>query len=148
MGTGSSDASIHLRIPAATKGRWIRASRAAGMRLTDWITQAVEAQMAQQLTKITIPDDVGFSDLRLARDSYGMVSFDWTPIERICAASGVDVAILRDGPEDNVAGLVVRWYEAHLEAGGEADPIAEDLLAEVRAEDAAGQHVSHAPGRA
>ena len=104
--------------------------------------------MAQQLTRITIPDDVGFSDLRLARDSDGMVSFDWTPIERICAASGVEVALLRDGPEANVAGLVVRWYEAHLDAGGEIDPIAEDLLAEVRAEDTSGQHVSHAPGRA
>lgn len=39
-----TDALIHLRVPAATKGRWVRASRAAGMRLTDWITQAVEAQ--------------------------------------------------------------------------------------------------------
>lgn len=34
---------IHLRVQAATKGRWVRASRAAGMRLTDWIVDAVEA---------------------------------------------------------------------------------------------------------
>jgi len=31
--------------PAATKGRWVRASRAAGMRLTEWIVDAVEAHM-------------------------------------------------------------------------------------------------------
>lgn len=36
------DAVIHLRIPAATKARWVRESRAAGMRLTDWIVQRVE----------------------------------------------------------------------------------------------------------
>lgn len=42
-----TDSLIHLRVPAAIKGRWIRASRAAGMRLTDWIAQAVEAHMPQ-----------------------------------------------------------------------------------------------------
>lgn len=51
-----NDSLIHLRVPAATKARWVRASRSAGMRLTDWITEAVETQMQQQLTKITIPD--------------------------------------------------------------------------------------------
>lgn len=70
-----NDALIHLRVPAATKARWVRESRAAGMRLTDWICQ-------------------------------------------------------------------------HLSAGGERDAVADDLIAEVRAEDAAGQQYSHAPGRA
>lgn len=51
-----TDALIHLRVPVATKGRWVRASRAAGMRLTDWIVDTVEAYMAQQMTKIAIPD--------------------------------------------------------------------------------------------
>ena len=142
-----TDALIHLRVPSATKGRWVRASRAAGMRLTDWIIEAVEAHMLRQLTTITITDDVRFSDLRLQRDADGAVSFDWTPIERICAASGLDVAVLRAGPEDNVSGLIAQWYIAHRAAGGEPDPVQEDLIAEVRAEDAAGQPYSHEPGR-
>lgn len=104
--------------------------------------------MQQQIAQITIPDDVSFSDLRLARGADGMVSFDWATIERICAASGVPVEMFRDAPEDNVAGLIINWYAAHRQNGGQLDPVAEDLLAEVRAEDAAGQHVSHAPGRA
>mgnify|MGYP001055295233 CR=1 FL=1 len=33
---------IHLNVPAPLKGRWVRASRAAGMRLSDWIVQHVE----------------------------------------------------------------------------------------------------------
>ena len=37
---------------------------------------------------------------------------------------------------------------AHRAAGGDADSVAEDLLAEVRAEDAAGQPYSHKPGHA
>lgn len=41
-----SDAVVHLRVPAATKARWVRESRAAGMRLTDWITTRVEAMAA------------------------------------------------------------------------------------------------------
>lgn len=144
-----TDALIHLRVPSATKGRWVHASRAVGLKLTDYITHAVEAYMQQQMMiKICIPDDVRFSDLKLSRDADGMIRFDWEPIDRICAASGVDPAILKEGPEDNVSGLIVRWYEAHLAAGGARDPVQDDLLGEVLAEDAAGQHHSHAPGRA
>lgn len=143
-----TDSLIHLRIPAATKGLWVRASRAAGQRLTDYITTAVEAYMQQQSARIAIPDDMDFSELRLARDADGAVSFDWAVIERICRASNLPAELLREGPEDNVAGLLIGWYCVHRERGGAADPVAEDLLAEVQAEDAAGQTYSHAPGRA
>lgn len=142
------DSLIHLRVPAATKGRWVRASRAAGMRLTDWIVDAVEAHMQQHLAKVAIPDNLNFSDLRLARDPDGGVSFDWAVIERICEASGLSVEMFSDASEDNVSGLIAGWYQAHRQHGGEADPVAEDLLGEVHAENAAGQHASHAPGRA
>jgi len=142
-----TDAIIHLRVPAATKGRWVRASRAASMRLTDYIVQAVEDHMSQQVAQISIPDDVAFFDLKLARSSDGHVSFDWALIERICVASNVPIELLRDGPEDNVSGLIVAWYMTHRQRGGAADPVAEDLLAEVRAEDAAGQKISYTPGR-
>lgn len=143
-----TDSLIHLRVPAATKGRWVRASRAAGLRLTDYITCAVEAKMQQQLTRVAIPEGLDFADLRLARDPDGAVSFDWAVIERICAASGMPVELLREGPEDNVAGLLIGWYSAHRAAGGAPDPVAENLLAEVRAEDAAGHAYSRVPGRA
>lgn len=139
---------IHLRVPAATKGRWVRASRAASQRLTDYITSAVEAYMQQQLTRLAIPDDIDFAALHLARDADGAVSFDWAVIERICRANNVPIELLREGPEDNVAGLLIGWYSAQRAAGGAHDPVAEDLLAEVQAEDAAGQAFSYEPGRA
>jgi len=85
---------------------------------------------------ITIPDDVSFEDLRLGRDADTReVSFEWAPVERVCAASSLDVALFRSAPEDNVAGLIVAWYSEHLARGGEPDPVAEQLLAEVAAED-------------
>lgn len=143
-----SDAYIQLRVSAATKGRWVRASRAAGVRLTDWIAQAAEAYMSQQQTRVLVPDDVEFENLHLTRDADGAVSFDWAPIERICEASGISVDVLKDGPEDNVSGLIVTWYSEHRRHGGAPDAVAEDLLAEVKAEDAADQRVSHKPGRA
>ena len=37
-----TESTVHLRIPAALKARWVRASRAAGQRLTDWIVARVE----------------------------------------------------------------------------------------------------------
>lgn len=38
-----TDALIHLRVPAGLKARWVRESRDAGQKLTDWIVQRVEA---------------------------------------------------------------------------------------------------------
>ena len=137
-----------MRVPMALKGRWVRESRAQGMRLTDWIINRVEASMQSRLAAVAIPADVRFSDLKMARAPDGHVSFDWAPIARICAASGQDVAIYRDGPEDNLASLLSAWYHAHRAAGGELDAVYEDLIAEVRAEDVAGQKYSHKPGRA
>ncbi|AXE32749.1 hypothetical protein DK842_17960 [Chromobacterium phragmitis] len=138
---------IHLFVPRAAKSRWVWASRAAGMKLSDWLSQAAEAHMQQQLARVAIPDNVDFSDLRLARDSDGHVSFDWPTIERVCVASRMPVEVLRNGPEDNVAALIVAWYQAHLKNGGARDAVADDLISEAMAEDDAGQSFSHAPGR-
>lgn len=139
------EALIHLRVPAATKGRWVRASRAAGMRLTDWIIQAVEAYM---LTTIKIPADLAISDLQLAREVDGSVSFDVGVIARIEAASGLPEGHFMSQPEDALAALLTTWYRVHLRNGGAQDPVWTDLIGEVQVEDARGQHVSHPPGRA
>lgn len=104
--------------------------------------------MQQQLTRLAIPDDIDFAALHLARDADGAVSFDWAVIERICRANNLPVELLREGPEDNLAGLLIGWYSAHRNAGGAPDAVAEDLLAEVQAEAAAGQAFSYEPGRA
>lgn len=98
---------------------------------------------------IAIPQGLGFADLRLARDyKTGDVSFDTSVIERIERESGLPAGFFMAQHEDAVASLITGWYGAHRAAGGAADPVAEDLLAEVRAEDAAGQPYSHQPGRA
>ena len=97
---------------------------------------------------IQVPDDLEFSALKLARDADGMVSFDWRPIETICEASGIDIAIFRQAPEDNIASLLTAWYVEHRRRGGAPDLVQEDLIAEAAIEDSRGGGVSHAPGRA
>jgi hypothetical protein len=104
--------------------------------------------MDTQKNTATIPDGVEFSDLKIARDTDGRVSFDWTPIERICEASGIDVSIMREGPEDNVCSLIIAWYESHLAHGGDPDPVAQDIINEAIAEDSRGGGLSYPPGRA
>lgn len=90
-----------------------------------------------------------FADLRLGRDSKtGDVSFDTSVIERIEQESGLPAGFFMGQHEDALASLITTWYSAHRAAGGDADPVAEDLLAEVLAEDVAGQLYSHKPGRA
>jgi len=130
------------------KRRWVRMSRAEGEKLTDWIVAAVERDMSNRMTRIAIPDDATFADLNLARDPDGHVSFDQAVIERICAASNISASLFFDAPEDNVAALIVHWYRLHLNDGGDRDAVADDLIAEQRAEDAAGQPFSYSPGRA
>jgi hypothetical protein len=97
--------------------------------------------------KLNIPDDVNFAQLKLARNADGAVSFDWTPIERICTASGIDPAMFREGPEDNVSGLLVAWYRQHIGHGGARDPVQDELIAEAALEEARGGGISHQPGR-
>lgn len=38
------EAVIHIRVPADQKGRWVRASRAEGKKLSDWIVERVEME--------------------------------------------------------------------------------------------------------
>lgn len=46
-----NDALIHLRVPADKKNLWVRESQNVGMRLTEWITKAVELYINRQHTK-------------------------------------------------------------------------------------------------
>ena len=79
-------------------------------------------------TPIAIPEGVAFADLRLARDPQtGDVSFNTAIIDQVERESGLPAGFFMGQPED---------------------ALADDLIAEARAEDAAGQPYSHAPGQA
>lgn len=98
--------------------------------------------------KITIPDGLQFHDLKLQREPDGAVTFDTSIINAVCAASKIDPTLFTDGPEDNAAELIVAWYALHRGADGEPDPVAEDLIEEVAAENSHGGGQSYQPGRA
>ena len=138
---------IIINAPAGTKTRWVRQSQREGRKLSDWVIERVEARHMKSVI-IVIPQDVDFADLKMSRDKTGAIHFDWAPIERICAASGVDISLLRDQPEDNVAGLLSTWYRQHINAGGARDAAMDDLIGEVQLEDAHGGGQSYAPGQA
>jgi len=143
----TDDALIHLRVPAGLKARWVRESRAAGMRLTDWIIQRMETTVTKPVP-ISIPADLPFSALQLSRDAAGSVSFSTETIAQVERASGLPEGFFMAQDEDAIASVIVAWYSHHRTAGGDMDSVAEDLIAEVRAEDAAGQPYSHQPGSA
>lgn len=90
-----TDALIHLRVPAELKARWVRESRSAGMRLTDWIVSRVERKEMQMQTVTTYIAVTTSSrideDARAAADA----------INRSMAASGD--SLNRDAVEDEVA---------------------------------------------
>lgn len=86
--------------------------------------------------KITIPD-VNLPDLHLKRDSSadGNIEFDWSLIEDICDASGIDISEFRNEDEDNVCHLIHQWYSEHRTRGGRPDPVMEDILVEEKLEE-------------
>ncbi|MZG45126.1 hypothetical protein F6X34_19995 [Dickeya dianthicola] len=80
---------------------------------------------------VVAPDNVTFSDLRLARNQDGSVSFDWTVVERICEANRLPVEAFRDAPQGDVITLILGWYFTHRhDNAGESDAVAEDLITE------------------
>jgi hypothetical protein len=107
---------------------------------------SVEQPMAR--VRIIVPSEIEFSDLKLGRDTDGSVSFDWTAVEIICNASGIDVSLFQDGAEDNIALLITHWYGAHVARGGARDPVADDLFREAEIEDRLAGGISHPPGHA
>ena len=100
------------------------------------------------LLKIVIPQGVDFADLDLTRDpATGEVSFAWDPIEAICEASDINIDVFRKSREDNVAALITAWYREHRQRGGTLDPVQEQLIAEVMAEDTFGaERIQATPG--
>lgn len=95
---------------------------------------------------IEIPVDISFEDLQLSRDPViGVVAFDLEPVERVCEANDIDAdTFLTD---DNIGALLGAWYQAHRASGGAPDPVQEQLLAEVEAEEEFGRmNVQEGPG--
>lgn len=102
------------------------------------LAEIERTEMGKKRLGVKIPEGLRFADLKLSRDPHTLaLEFDWAPIEQICRNSGIDMAMMRDGPEDNVAGIITGWYFHHRESGGAPDPVAEQIIREVRREDAA-----------
>jgi hypothetical protein len=115
--------------------------------------------------QIVLPDNMNFFDLELAKDpETGYVSFNWGPLGLIFAQNKLDIlqfhsyaciiearhTIEREinfacpkRADDNLAILIVAWYRAHRQHGGDPDPVAEAWLAEApKADEAVGEFSS------
>lgn len=81
-----------------------------------------------------VPDGVRFEDLRLVRDQKGYHHVNSECLLRIFRANGVEPDDLDVHNEETYASLIAGWYEAHLAAGGQPDPVAEAARIEALAE--------------
>ncbi|SEL25029.1 hypothetical protein [Nitrosovibrio tenuis] len=87
--------------------------------------------------KLINPENIPLSQLKLAWDysTEGNIEFDWTLIEEICDASGIEVSEFHDERGDDVCGLVHQWYAEHLAHGGEKDPVMEEIILQAKIEE-------------
>ncbi len=85
-----------------------------------------------------MPENQRFSLLELMQNSStdGNLEFDWSLIEDICAASGMDMAEFLDTREHDASALIHQWYAEHRGRGGAPDPVMEDILTAAEIEEA------------
>jgi len=80
---------------------------------------------------LTISDDLQFADLILEREPVThRLLFLPAPLGELCLVNCLDPEEVL-ASEDLACELICEWYLAHIEAGGEPDPLAEQILAEV-----------------
>ena len=92
--------------------------------------------------QITIPAEVDFSDLRLARDPVsGDISFEGDIVQNICTDNNLPFQI------DAINALLVAWYAYHRRHGGAPDPVMEQIVAEIEAEAVTGVEMRGGTGR-
>ena len=104
--------------------------------------------MEQRKARVSIPDHLSFADLGLRRLETGKIEFDWNVVKQICERSeGLPLDHLEEGPDD-VVGLILGWYMVIRENGGETDPVAEQLVAELMEKEPEGDSTDDESGRA
>ena len=94
------EALIHLRVPAATKARWVRESRAAGMRLTDWIVARIDGQKGDAIMAQVVYTHIDkIEDLPSAKWSVG-VQDSYAETQRIADGGRGVVSIIGRRADD------------------------------------------------
>lgn len=106
------EALIQLRVPAALKGRWVRESRAAGMKLTDWIISKVEPK---KMNVYKIPESLASnyhgSGCGLVATVNGQV-VDLVYVEDVLSDFSGEIADLPDAINDQRMAATVRRLQA------------------------------------
>ena len=64
---------IHISVPRAVKARWVKASQARGMKLTDWIVEQLERPMKTYPIPDAIASQYRGADYALAASAGGQL---------------------------------------------------------------------------
>ena len=80
--------------------------------------------------KIVIPAGMEFAELELERAQFtGRLLYKPEPLAAMFSANSIDVSQVFEN-EELADWLIAEWYLAHRAAGGERDPVAEEVFAE------------------
>ena len=83
------------------------------------------------VAEVIVPKGLNFADLALEREAvtHRLLFLPWH-LGELCLVNGLDPeAVLASG--DLSCELICEWYVAHRQTGGDPDPVAEEILAEV-----------------
>lgn len=79
-----------------------------------------------------IPPNLHFAYLQLELAPDGGLRYRPAALRELCRENGIDAEAVT-GDEDRACALIAEWYVLHREAGGQADSVAETVVAVLNA---------------
>lgn len=79
------------------------------------------------LLTFKLPEGYSFADLKIRRCESDAIDLDMDLVKLVCNINGLDFAKVLQDPGPVVTSILTVWYKSHLAAGGQPDPVMEEL---------------------
>lgn len=79
------------------------------------------------LLTLKLPQGYSFADLKLRRCDDDAIDLDMNLVRLVCRINDLDFDKVRQNPGPVVSAILSVWYKNHLAAGGDPDPLMEQL---------------------
>lgn len=81
---------------------------------------------------LKLPEGYTFADLKLRRCEFDAIDLEMDLVRLVCKVNGLDFDKVLQNPGPVVTTILTVWYKNHLNSGGDAHAVMQDLIAPAR----------------